>query len=358
MEHEDDLLQKQIKDSLNTGMVIKNYKELCSILNLPVVTGKQKILQLVNLERFIDFEKEKQKFIITEIYDTPEEKTDKRRERGVYTKYIQIILMDMLVNHYDSDYTYIGTKSDLLLELGMQAMKYNNQSYAYLADKIPGLQSWEYENYYNWSSKRLTDILKYSLQNLADAKLIDYRIEKVPYIRNNDNLVPLILNDEVIKTVLEIENKTLKELGYESIKQINSKNKWREYYYKRNKIAGEYDYVKIQDQYHIVYLEKSIREMLEKEKLELQKMLLNDEIVSMLKRTSETLINSKNKEADQKLEYIIEQRPKIKFGNPPMLCKEFYGIPYYDDIDVQSDRINQMIDMTIKNSASNKVKPA
>lgn len=57
--------------TLVVGMVIKNYKELCAILNEEAKTGKAKQLQLKNWKRYFDWEKDGQKFIIVDIYDTP-----------------------------------------------------------------------------------------------------------------------------------------------------------------------------------------------------------------------------------------------------------------------------------------------
>lgn len=61
------------------GMVIKNYKELCNLLGQEVKSGKSKKLQLEDFKRYFDWEKSGQKFIITDIYDTPLTKEDRRK---------------------------------------------------------------------------------------------------------------------------------------------------------------------------------------------------------------------------------------------------------------------------------------
>lgn len=68
------ILEGKVKE----GDCIKNYKELCKILDLPVLGGCSKVSQLKELKRYLDYEKDGQKFIITEIYDTPLKKDDKR----------------------------------------------------------------------------------------------------------------------------------------------------------------------------------------------------------------------------------------------------------------------------------------
>lgn len=66
---------------LNVGMIVKNYKVMCSLLNESVMSGSSKQYQLRRWKRFFDFDKQGQKFIITEIYETPKEKIDYRRSR-------------------------------------------------------------------------------------------------------------------------------------------------------------------------------------------------------------------------------------------------------------------------------------
>lgn len=80
---------------LYIGMVIKNYKELCNILGQEIKDGKSKKLQLENFKRYFDFEKSGQKFIITDIYDTPLTKEDRRRlgNNSIYVKNIELILL-------------------------------------------------------------------------------------------------------------------------------------------------------------------------------------------------------------------------------------------------------------------------
>jgi len=76
------------------GMVIKNYKELCNLFGEDTKTGKAKQLQLKNWKRYFDWEKDGQKFIITDIYDTPLPKEDLRRKgnNSIYKNYIELIL--------------------------------------------------------------------------------------------------------------------------------------------------------------------------------------------------------------------------------------------------------------------------
>lgn len=65
-------------DFLEKGKVIKNYKELCKLANMDVKAGDSKKAQLKELERYCEYTRIGNKFVIKEVYDKPKEKEDKR----------------------------------------------------------------------------------------------------------------------------------------------------------------------------------------------------------------------------------------------------------------------------------------
>lgn len=70
---------------LTVGMEFKNYNTLCEYFDEKAKGGKSKQCQINNWERYFRWEKRGQKFIITEIFETPIEK-DKTRRIGVNRK--------------------------------------------------------------------------------------------------------------------------------------------------------------------------------------------------------------------------------------------------------------------------------
>ena len=87
--------------NLHIGDTIKNYKALCEILQQPVKAGKSRTLQLKDFKRYFDWEKSGQKFIITDVYDTPLPKDDKRKlgnNRGHYTNGNSTYKVDSIYN--------------------------------------------------------------------------------------------------------------------------------------------------------------------------------------------------------------------------------------------------------------------
>ena len=69
-------------ENLSEGLIIKNYKELCSILEIKVEAGNSKKAQLKELERFVKCHKEGNKFVIDEVYSDIKEKVDMRFNNG------------------------------------------------------------------------------------------------------------------------------------------------------------------------------------------------------------------------------------------------------------------------------------
>lgn len=77
-----------VKSVLYPGLEIKNYKELCSLLNEKQKTGESKQIQLSNWQCYFSYSKRGHKFIIEEIFDIPKEKIDGRSQgnHSLFTK--------------------------------------------------------------------------------------------------------------------------------------------------------------------------------------------------------------------------------------------------------------------------------
>ena len=102
-------------ENLEEGMEVKNYKELCKLLEMPVKTSNSKKSQMKELERYVDFEQKGQKIIIQEIYSQPKEKVDNRllgNNRKEFSNYIIEKDNDDLIGVYKiilSNKIYIGS---------------------------------------------------------------------------------------------------------------------------------------------------------------------------------------------------------------------------------------------------------
>ena len=89
-------------NALKQNQIFNNYKEICEFLGEPSYQGgKQRQLQLKDWERYFRWEKQGYKFIITEVFDIPQEKIDKRG--GNNNKNVKP-MMDYLMAEFDTKY--------------------------------------------------------------------------------------------------------------------------------------------------------------------------------------------------------------------------------------------------------------
>ncbi|MGL4453740.1 MAG: hypothetical protein ACRCTZ_21485 [Sarcina sp.] len=101
-------------NNLKAGFIVKNYRELCLILEIKETTGNSKKAQLKELNRYCKYQQEGRKFIIEEIFNvtdikTKQERKDKGQSRENYSTIRDQFkpLIYSLVASKD-DYTYTG----------------------------------------------------------------------------------------------------------------------------------------------------------------------------------------------------------------------------------------------------------
>lgn len=163
---EDSFTYEVDTSKLVIGMVIKNYKELCNLFGEDTKTGKAKQLQLKNWKRYFDWEKDGQKFIITDIYDTPLPKEDLRRKgnNSIYKNYIELILLQYLAKQ--EGYSKTFTKRNWLELLGMINSKYGREPKIKLKQLDNSINDQEITLFYIRSNKKLERVLHDALHNL------------------------------------------------------------------------------------------------------------------------------------------------------------------------------------------------
>lgn len=143
---------------------VKNYKELCKLLDQPVRGGYQKIAQLENFKRYFSYEKQGWKYYIKEIYDTPLP-SDKVSANAKYGEYIQNILLSYLSKQPRKQTNM--KKAQLYQMLGMV----NENYYTYHRSKklqtlFPTVQRTDVTDFYQRADSRLNQILKVNLNSL------------------------------------------------------------------------------------------------------------------------------------------------------------------------------------------------
>ena len=362
------------------GQKIKNYKEMCQLLGEAPTTGKSKQCQLNNWKRYFNFTREGNKYIITEIYDTPFPSDDARKLReGLYVKYIECLLMEMIANSTSKSISgkkqIIIPKNRLYVHLGMANERYSkfygkegalisiieeieNAGLKDDEDKFV-LSFYDVEQFYQTSGSRLNNILKAALNSMKSRKLIDYsKSYIIVYNDNNNNNSEEenILDDfeesgtrkladiEEFQVILDIQRQALVEMGYYDIKEVIREKCYRGYQTMVESITQQRcpEWKFFYPVFYLVHsndLEEQLplkAEEIKKLTLEEQRLELNAKICKSLERSAEKKY-LKNQQEYQEYLNIPEG-----WGDPNPMKKPFVYKDNY--IEIQK----KLIDYTIK----------
>ncbi len=236
-------------ENLKHGMLVKNYNELCKLLDEPSKTGKGKILQLQDWARYFDFHKNEksQSYIIDKVYAEPYPK-DEFRKDVIYSKLIQYILAERLslegTNEIDM------TKRQLYLYLGLVNSKYINDIekqnalkafYEKHQNDMTTEQSFYYYNDFSvHTNRRLDNIIESALSSMESRKLIirnkRYKIVEEILTEGRKTRKMRSANNNEISNIIDITREYLD--NHPEYAFINAYN-YRKYYNGLNKLFKE-----------------------------------------------------------------------------------------------------------------------
>lgn len=248
-------------ENLSEGLIIKNYKELCSMLEIKVEAGNSKKAQLKELERFIKYHKEGNKFIIDEIYNenSIREKDDKRGIcNNAYGEELKYLILCILATSEENNELIIPATL-LLRQLCMI-----NDNYSIgrkCQDRLSELMCMDevYINeFYNTTHANLKSSVETALNQLRKMSLLEwkrivmvckkkanFKMNEVNEIIIGDDFKPLCTvkesyepaTKEEIMFILDAERLMLLDYGCDNISQIFKLGKATEYYKKVNEIV-------------------------------------------------------------------------------------------------------------------------
>lgn len=302
-------------ENLTEGLVVKNYKEMCALLEIKVEAGNSKKAQLKELERFIKYHKEGNKFVIDVIYETPLEKIENRGgSKSIYEEDIQALIL-----HECSISEMEEFKSIKLSCVGL-ANKLNiiNNNYVYGRNHINKFSDYlsvpveTIHDFYDSTQRKNKSIIENSLNKLKDKALIKwYRILRVRTNKGDYKDA----TDREINIITEIEQEALAIVGEESKQAVFLKRKWNEY----NKIINE---LLIKHETNIAYYFE-VYKIITTSKFE--SMLLEKDLYSQITdRLNCNIINSEIKSCTKRYNKAIDYADKHNF-------EEVLGFNYYFD---------------------------
>lgn len=240
-------------ENLSKGLVAKNYKELCTLLGIEPCAGNSKKSQLKELERFISYHKEGNKFIVDEIYSEIKEKVDMRtivkeddkRHEGngsIYGDDIKRLLLYLMATSSEDDEIILPI-SILLNKLSMTNVNYSlgrrNQE---KLSEILKIEEIYINEFYDTTHQNLRRTLESNLNQLDRKSILRWQtvrmicksVAEVKYNELDEIVIDMDTNTinydireeysvatkEQDLIILEAENEVLKELDLSDLNEV------------------------------------------------------------------------------------------------------------------------------------------
>lgn len=249
-------------ENLKVGQIIKNYKEMCVLLDEEITTGgNKKKAQHKEWERYFKYHKQGNKYIIDEIYKDPLPKVENIKN-SKYSVYIEKLIIHMLSRcPINKDTKTINmSRNGLYLMLHMINENYtlgrNNINSFSRHLKIPTATLYDF---YNDTTVKMNSAVERTLNKLQRQCLIkwEYRIS----VKLTSGAIRLATDDE-ISFIVECERKTLKEFKCKDKQEVFLKGKWNKFNHEViQKIIKEYNILYYFKTFYI-YTTEDFREML------------------------------------------------------------------------------------------------
>lgn len=258
--------------NLQVRQVIKNYKELCFILEIKATTGCSKIKQLEDLKIYCYYHKQGNKFVIDEVFEKPIITIDNIiNNNNKYTKILANIILE---------YLYTQPKelkevpiSKLFTLLGITNSNYNSANY--YRKELSQLYDVRLASiYYFYSNTRMQfkGIIERCLNNLQNRRVLNWY--KVVMIIDKTTKQIYKADKETEKFIIDTEKETLEYLEvnnmYELMKDKKKVKEFNDIIFKETNINYFYAY-------DLVIGEKAIQ--IEYNKVKNNKQHLNELII-------------------------------------------------------------------------------
>ena len=286
--------------NLKEGQVIKNYKELCKVLEIEPKKSNDTRARKRHHEEFarhFEYEKQGQKYIITKIYDNPKKKIDKRGGNNrLFVDDFRNLMIYML---------YKNRTESMLISKGMlyKTMNLVNENYLLgrnnmtKLSEITEISQTSIYDFYDYNSVKLRDTVERNLKHCRNRSLLIYEsvmcvaIQEVLIAYNELNKPILDEHGRVVsesrltyreatkqekQVILKYEDEVKTELGLKDNQEIFLKGKWKyfkqqvenklkeantniKFYYEAYKITWNND--KIDEEYNKIKEEIKIKEI-------------------------------------------------------------------------------------------------
>lgn len=221
--------------NLKVGQEIKNYKELCVILDVKEKTGNSKIAQLENLERYVKYHKKGNKFIIDEIYSKELEKVDKRTQgnNNNISKNLRYMILDLLSRHKITTDEIGFSKYNLYKYCNMVNDNYREARKNRSAwSKLFNVDNIAIEECLDYTDDRLSSTFRRACSTLANSnKALGFRYGYNYVLKSNTSTLDehTTASIEIENIIRETENKIMKQMKISRYDKIYQYGRWNEF---------------------------------------------------------------------------------------------------------------------------------
>lgn len=127
------------------GMVIKNYKEFCKLLDEPILAGNSKVAQLRKWQQYFQFTHRKQQFRIIKILEPPAEVTEGRAKRKIARRSGKVIdvfepVLIRIVQNEGLNGELNISRYTLYERMGLISRKFIDSNYVYISYGERGIE--------------------------------------------------------------------------------------------------------------------------------------------------------------------------------------------------------------------------
>lgn len=324
-------MMMEIIQKLSVGQVIKNYIEWCKILGVKPTRGKGRDYHIRELERYCKYHKEKQKFVIDEVFDEPLPKIDNRKG-GNNTKYED--LMDKLIINLLIDYERIEESYSSLM----------NNYFDFFTDEYNKLNKVGYKRYSKINSMGKGVIMTYQIKmnEVVKTCLVTSlnRLKRNNIIEYEENIMVLDSNfsksyadDDMKKLIKKYEDKVYDELDTTPFKRSNPRIN-RQF---KNKVCEYLDVMNYWNVYCFEIIDKNTEQVEED----------SDELVRRFIKSTEQNTKNTNYTDDDGEKYKPYSYDKYE-GSIDKLTKLFWKLPegYTSEQDFKQLLIGNVTDIS------------
>ena len=315
-------------NNLAENQIIKNYKELCILVNWEVSSGNTKKSQFKELDRFCTYHKEGNKFIIDEVFDDPKDKIDNRNGNSQYSDYIENLIMhECSLTNLSDKYKYIElSRNGLLLKLNMInnnftiGRTYINQFSRYLEISIETIF-----DFYDSTQSKNKSMLEGTLNRLQSQSLISW--SEIIKIKTKEGYYKTATPND-IENILECEQEALKQLDMKDKREVYRKYKWSEFSTIVKELLIDTDIDYYFKNYHIITTQLFRNKVLDEAKQIEDKSDLNALIGESASRSAE---NRHDKTMEMKLGATrVSLKGKVIYWGFDQKKQDVSGNFYYD----------------------------